>query len=168
MPNHTDYRIPADALQSLPVGTLSRGNGVGRISSPAVIDVPTFNNDTRRLITPTQGDPVLWYNDREPHTPTGQSVGWHVGRIAGPFAWQDDDQTHVCLGNASVHLRDTGTVSISGGPFQMFATAELLATWETLDVPFWSWAGLSSGAHRGYAFTLPRPLFVIPKELTAR
>lgn len=115
----------------------------GVISSPA---------DHFRFKTPRPGDLIRW-NDG--------SLGriWEVGT-----GHCEPDEVHVCnsLGSAFLGVIDGRPyVSISGGPFTILKTSNLIATERLAPSTMWNFADRLAGANQGCDYTLMRPLFEV-------
>jgi hypothetical protein len=72
---------------------------------------------------------------------------------------------HICHdANYSAHMTTSGTVDISGGPWQLLKLSDIEPTMGTGTARFWSWDAAGRGAGMGVHFQVERPIFRIIKK----
>ena len=83
------------------------------------------------------------------------------GRVEGVgTGWVKENEVSICYDdNASVFLREDGSVSISGGPFGKVEKSQLKPTFERMKVRFWNWGNNLPGADMGVDYLIERPVF---------
>lgn len=78
--------------------------------------------------------------------------------IRGNGEWLKEGELHICTHPGSAFLSENGSVSISGGPFEVIHVSSLEPTYITKELVFWNWPN-GRGAHRGIEYKIARPVF---------
>jgi hypothetical protein len=110
----------------------------------------TSHNLTRiRIERPESGDIIEFTDTNYPHT-SGK-----YGRIESI----EGDTANICVHLGSAFLREDGSVSISGGPFEYVKLEQLEPTYTLYLAPYWNWGNNSPGANQKVTYHFERPVF---------
>ena len=130
------------------------GEGVKTTTKPFVHE---------RFKTPKPGD-VIDFGEFEGQYPFASGQLGRVSEIYPQGICSKPGEIHICCRGCSVFLFDSGSVSISGGPFQMLKLENLEATYTAKVVKFWNWGDNRPGAGKGVNYWIERPVFKIISE----
>ena len=64
-----------------------------------------------------------------------------------------------CCHIPSAFLTESGSVSMSGGPFGSCYVEDLIPAWTTYPARFWNWGNNMPGGDMGVHFSIDRPVF---------
>lgn len=114
-------------------------------------------NSSTRLFTPHAGDVIDFGEDERPY-PFDKC---RFGRIehVGPHGFAKEGKAHICCEPGSAFLYEDGSVSISGGPFEIIKLSDLEPAVSLKAMCFWNWGNNMQGADQGIGYLIARPVF---------
>ncbi len=111
---------------------------------------------SNRLCNPRSGDIIDFENFEGTYPFTHGRYG-RIEEVGTGYC--EKDEVHLCCELGSAFLNDSGSVSISGGPFCVVKLDDLEPTLRTYPATYWNWGNNGSGGGHGVNYIIARPVF---------